>query len=163
MPQSYKQIQKQIEALQQRADKLREKEVGGVIERIKVAIKHYGITAEQLSLSASGAVVGRSKKGSRARQSPKYSDGQGNVWVGRGPRPLWLREALSAGRSLEEFAAGSSTVHTKKAVRKGKKRSTGVMYRDQAGHSWTGMGPRPRWLKDALAAGSSLEELLAQS
>lgn len=28
----------------------------------------------------------------------------GDYWKGRGPYPLWLREALTAGRQLEEFS-----------------------------------------------------------
>ncbi len=31
-------------------------------------------------------------------------DGDGNTWVGRGPRPQWLRDALASGRSLGNFA-----------------------------------------------------------
>ena len=34
----------------------------------------------------------------------KYRDpATGDDWKGRGPRPRWLREALNAGRQLEEF------------------------------------------------------------
>ena len=34
----------------------------------------------------------------------KYRDPKtGDYWKGRGPHPRWLREALSAGRQLEEF------------------------------------------------------------
>jgi DNA-binding protein H-NS len=32
-----------------------------------------------------------------------------------------------------------------------------VKYRDNNGNAWSGMGPRPRWLKAALAAGQSIE------
>jgi DNA-binding protein H-NS len=31
-------------------------------------------------------------------------------------------------------------------------------YGDSIGNTWGGRGPRPRWLKDALAAGSKLED-----
>jgi hypothetical protein len=34
-------------------------------------------------------------------------------------------------------------------------------YRDQAGNTWSGMGPQPRGLKEAVAAGISLEQLAA--
>jgi DNA-binding protein H-NS len=46
MTQTYAQIQKQIAQLQKTADALREKEVSGVISRIKEAIVHYGLTAQ---------------------------------------------------------------------------------------------------------------------
>lgn len=32
-----------------------------------------------------------------------------------------------------------------------------VKYQDSAGHTWTGVGQRPRWLKHALDQGAELE------
>ena len=34
----------------------------------------------------------------------RYRDENGNTWVGRGKRPQWLRDALTAGKKLEELA-----------------------------------------------------------
>ncbi|MFM9915477.1 MAG: H-NS family nucleoid-associated regulatory protein [Rhizobacter sp.] len=34
-------------------------------------------------------------------------------------------------------------------------------FRDAAGHSWSGKGPRPGWFKAALASGKTLEDLTA--
>jgi DNA-binding protein H-NS len=40
-------------------------------------------------------------------------------------------------------------------------RSAGTpKYHDGAGRTWTGVGKRPNWFKDALAAGKTAEELL---
>lgn len=36
-----------------------------------------------------------------------------------------------------------------------------VKFRDDAGHSWTGFGPKPRWFTEALAAGKTADELKA--
>jgi DNA-binding protein H-NS len=164
MTQSYKQIQKQIETLQRQAEKLRMQEVDGVITRIKVAVAHYGLTAEQLGFGATADAArtkGKARKAALARL-PKYSDGQGNSWSGVGKRPYWLRDALAAGRTLEEFATGAVSSKPKGAKAKtSKKRKSKVVYRDQAGHTWSGMGPRPRWLKEALDAGKTLEEMVA--
>ena len=33
----------------------------------------------------------------------------GDYWKGRGPRPRWLRDALSAGRQLEEFLVNEAS------------------------------------------------------
>jgi DNA-binding protein H-NS len=33
-----------------------------------------------------------------------------------------------------------------------------VKFRDGSGHSWTGFGPQPGWLKDAIAGGRTLDE-----
>lgn len=164
MTQSYKQIQQQIETLQRQAEKLRKQEVDGVITRIKEAITHYSLTAEQLGLGAmANGVKTKAKPGKAAlARSAKYSDDKGNSWSGMGKRPYWLRDALAAGRTLEEFATGAESPKTKGTKPKNsKKRRSKVTYRDQAGNTWSGMGPRPRWLKEALDAGKTLEEMVA--
>jgi DNA-binding protein H-NS len=163
MTQSYKQIQKQIVALQRQAEKLRAREVDGVIARIKVAIAHYGLTAEQLGFgaTANGAKTNAKAGKAVANRSAKYSDGQGNSWSGIGKRPYWLLDALAAGRSLEEFATAAASSESKGVKKAPKKRKPKVVYRDQAGHTWSGMGPRPRWMKEALDAGKTLEEMTA--
>lgn len=169
MTQTYSQLQKKIEKLQKEADALRHKELGGVIARIKVAIEHYGLTADQLGL-AGGPVRARAssmaKSRGKAAAGAKYSNGDGQTWSGRGPRPRWLRDAIAGGASLESFLAapGAATTSAKasgsrvkaKAI---KRRPSTVVYRDGAGNSWTGRGPRPRWLKELLAGGKKLEDL----
>ena len=112
MTKTYAQIQKQIAALSREADKLKRKEVEGVIARIKQAIAVYGLTAEDLGLahSRSGRGATAKKMGlkrrakTKRRSAPKFRDEAGNTWVGRGPRPQWLRDALAGGKKLEDFA-----------------------------------------------------------
>ncbi len=36
--------------------------------------------------------------------------------------------------------------------------TSGARYRDDSGNVWGGRGPRPQWLRDALASGRSLED-----
>ncbi|MFO1294193.1 MAG: H-NS histone family protein [Rubrivivax sp.] len=106
---------KQIDLLKSQAERLRKQEVSGVIQRIREAIDFYGLTAADLGLgrakpgprrgaAAAGPRVARrtARKGSKV--AAKYRDASGNTWAGRGKRPVWLREALAAGRTLEEFA-----------------------------------------------------------
>lgn len=106
---SYADIQKQIETLQREAEKIRRKEVDDVIARIKEAIQVYGLTTADLGLGAGAGRTRRAaagapkKKGPKGKGQVKFRDGS-NVWGGRGPRPRWLREALAAGKSLEDFA-----------------------------------------------------------
>ncbi len=69
----------------------------------------------------------------------------------------WIRAELAAGRTLEELA--SSAPGPRQRPRKQAKRSTGLVYKDGAGNTWSGMGPRPRWLKEAVASGRSEESL----
>jgi DNA-binding protein H-NS len=123
MKKSYDQILKQIETLKAEAEEARQKEVGEVIERIRTAIAHYGLTAADLGLArgpgrpkGSGrAAAGAATKTRRARRAGgagkaasnravKYRDDQGRSWVGRGKRPQWLRDALAGGKKLEDFA-----------------------------------------------------------
>jgi DNA-binding protein H-NS len=158
MTQSYSQIQRQIQVLQLKAEKLRDKEIEGVVARIRVAIEHYGLTPEQLF-----ARIPTERKIRRATvagvRAARYADGIGNTWGGMGKRPDWLREALAAGRNLEEFATGATAKPNGR--RAGMNRKSRVLYQDDVGHSWTGMGPRPRWLKEALESGKTLEEMSA--
>lgn len=111
MAKTYEQLMRQIENLKTEADKLRRKEAEGVIVRIREAIEHYGITAADLGLAARGAAAGARKRGKggarkarTATTAVKYRGEQPDqTWVGRGKRPQWLRDALAAGRKLEEF------------------------------------------------------------
>jgi DNA-binding protein H-NS len=112
MTKTYAQIQKQIQSLAHEAERLKRKEVDGVITRIKEAISVYGLTAGDLGLggargaakAASAKRVGPKKaaKGKRAG-TVKFRDETGNTWGGRGPRPRWLRNALAGGKKLEDF------------------------------------------------------------
>lgn len=123
MKKSYDQLRKQIEALEAEAEQARRKEMGEVIERIRDAIRHYGLTAADLGLArgpgrpkgSAKAAAGAAKKTRRARgtgaaaksassRAVKYRDDQGRTWVGRGKRPQWLRDALAGGKKLEDFA-----------------------------------------------------------
>lgn len=119
MTKTYLQVLKQIEGLKAQAEKLRRTEIDGVVTRIRDAIAHYGLTAADLGLSGSGASAapkaerkkpgrkpGRPKKitGKASKVAPKFRDEHGNTWAGRGKRPIWLRDALLAGKRLEDYA-----------------------------------------------------------
>lgn len=179
MAQTYKQIQKQIEQLQRKAETLRNGEIKGVVERIKVAIAHYGLTAAHLGLESGRAgtkakPAAKSAGKSKAKSNAKFADANGNAWSGFGPRPHWLRDALKAGRSIEEFRVGAASTAAASALartatatakpdgkvtaKKSKRAPSKVNYSDDAGNSWTGRGPKPRWLKAALESGKSLQE-----
>jgi len=110
MSQTYTQIQKQIATLAREAEELKRREVGGVVAKIKQAIAVYGLTASDLGLGGKRVQKARAakspKKSGNGKYKPsiKYRDSAGNTWVGRGPRPQWLRDALAAGKRLEDFA-----------------------------------------------------------
>lgn len=120
MARTLSEIQSEINRLKKEADKIRSAEVKEVVSRIRKAIAHYGLTAQDLfgkaAAAAGGAAQGagrkrgaaaRKGKGSAKTKGPvvvRYKDDNGNTWVGRGKRPQWLRDALGSGRKLEEFA-----------------------------------------------------------
>jgi DNA-binding protein H-NS len=129
MSRTYSQVMKQIEALKVEAEKLRRIESNGVVARIREAIGFYGLTAADLGLSgmlpkaapsAAAAAAGDAAAGKPGKLKvrkvkrkgaakvktppvPKFRDEQGRTWGGIGKRPDWLRAALAAGKTLEEF------------------------------------------------------------
>jgi len=116
MKKTYAQIVKQIETLKQEAERLRRHEIEGVVTRIRDAIEHYGLTAEDLGLApqsgrpakAPGAAAKTRRKPARAKtvkaRAVKFRDEAGRTWGGIGKRPQWLRDALAAGKTLQDFA-----------------------------------------------------------
>lgn len=129
---------------------------------------------------AKSAKAGRGTRAATKQATVAYRDDAGNTWGGRGPRPAWLRTAIQGGAELASFAVGASRAaqpvtadrapvvepaapvneaRTSKA-RKSPKAST-VKYKDEAGHTWSGFGPKPGWFKEALVSGKTPEELAA--
>lgn len=166
MTQSYSQIVQEIESLKRKAEAARAKEVAGVVQRMKEAIRVYGITAKDLGLNSAAAATAPKTRGARNDAAePKFADQNGNTWAGRGPRPAWIKEAMAAGKSLQDFAVNPPTRGRRKsakAARAGKKKANRrspvpAKYRDDEGNTWSGRGSQPRWLVAALAGGRKLE------
>ena len=116
MAKSLAQIQLQINRLQQQAEALRAKEVAGVVEKIKVAIAHYGLTAADLGVSGEAAsmpaapaarsATPRPRRATAKNKAPlpvKFRDEAGNTWVGQGKRPKWFVEAIAAGKTADDL------------------------------------------------------------
>ena len=122
MARTLSEIQSEINRLKKEADKIRSAEVKEVVSRIRKAIAHYGLTAQDLFGKAAAAAAGTAngsgkKRGAAAKKGRagsaanskgpavvRYRDENGNTWVGRGKRPQWLRDALVAGKTLEDLA-----------------------------------------------------------
>jgi len=116
MTKTLAQIEKQIVKLQHEANSIKAKEVGAVVARIKEAITHYGLSAQDLGLTAkAGRKTAATAKPAPARKSArktaaakvsgplKYTDGAGKNWTGRGKRPNWFTAALAAGKTAEDM------------------------------------------------------------
>jgi len=71
---------------------------------------------------------------------------------------LGLTAARRGRRRMGDGAPGrQARAGTRKAMRK--TASAGLRtYGDESGNTWGGRGPRPRWLRDALAGGAKLED-----
>lgn len=108
------QINQQISKLQEQAAHIAGAEKAEVIGKMKVAIDHYGITADDLGLSTSRKtkarnanvkVNGRAKPKAKAAGSIKYRDDAGHSWTGRGRRPAWYVQALAGGKTEADLRA----------------------------------------------------------
>jgi DNA-binding protein H-NS len=113
MTKTYAQILKQIKVLQADADKVRVKEVEGVVGRIREAISVYNLSAEDLGFGTKAkgpkqaAAEPKKRAGRKAAKTAavvKFRNETGGTWGGRGKRPQWLRDALAAGKTLADFA-----------------------------------------------------------
>jgi DNA-binding protein H-NS len=63
-----------------------------------------------------GALAGR-------KVAAKYRDPKTKMtWAGRGATPVWMRDALKAGKKADDFLIAKTAVPTKKAPTKRKKR-----------------------------------------
>jgi DNA-binding protein H-NS len=111
MSKPYAVLLQEIKTMQAHAEIVKQRELVGVIAKIREAIKAYSITMAELYANGNGAegrgssAVSHGKGYSRrdAPLLPKFSDGNGNVWGGRGPRPRWLKAALASGKKLSDF------------------------------------------------------------
>ena len=101
---TYGAVLAEIQKLEQRAADLRQRELPGVVQRIKEAIEAYGLTAADLGFGsggdgaapraaapARGARRGAPSKGTLQTGVAKYRDPKsGKTWTGRGKPPLWI-------------------------------------------------------------------------
>jgi DNA-binding protein H-NS len=53
--------------------------------------------------------------------APKYRGPGGQTWAGRGAQPLWMREALKAGKKPEQFLIAKSRVPAARKKRPAKR------------------------------------------
>ena len=109
MAKTLNQIEKQIAQLKKEAEALKQKEVGGVVARIKEAIEHYQLTPQDIfggrgKAPANGKKPGPKKAGrSKGASAPKFRSEDGKTWTGHGKRPNWFKAALEAGKTPEDL------------------------------------------------------------
>ena len=112
MAKTWEEIQAQIAKLEKQAEQLKAKEAADVVQRIKVAIEHYGLTVEDLfgGKPSKAKPRGKSKpvlKKKTAAKAPsqiRFKDDAGHSWTGNGKRPNWYKDAIAAGKTPEDLA-----------------------------------------------------------
>ncbi len=62
--------------------------------------------------------------------------------------------------AIEHYDLTSAELFDGKKATPPKRKGAGqVKYKDDAGNTWTGFGPKPKWFTSALEAGKTVEEL----
>lgn len=166
--QTFQQIQKQIEALQQRAAERRLVELASVIQQTKETIAVWelrpqdlfdGLQMGKLGKAGKAGKTGKTAKQTRSASAglarsggTKYADGKGGTWGGLGKRPRWLQEALAAGAQLADFlveqpgtAPDKKTVSSSPAQDAGSKRVSRRVAAPTRGARRVKAAPKPRY------------------
>ncbi|KAG8154764.1 H-NS histone family protein [Burkholderia catarinensis] len=87
---TYRQLTAQLERLQQKIDKEREKAIADAIADIRAKIDEYDITPEELGFRPAGSAVAAAVKPKRTLPAKYLNPKTGETWSGRGRAPTWL-------------------------------------------------------------------------
>lgn len=142
--QTLKEIDDEIARLKARAASIVAAEKAGVIARIQDAIGYYGLTAADLGF-------GPATKAAQARKAVKTVNAGKSAQSVKTPKPSTL-----VAPPAEADAATAPT-----AAKPARAGAGQVKFKDDAGNTWSGFGPKPRWLTEALAGGKSLDDMRA--
>ncbi|RZI60312.1 MAG: H-NS histone family protein [Pseudomonas sp.] len=100
MSRTYPELKTEIARLQAEAERVRQFELPSVIAEVNQLIERYELTEVMIFGADRKESLGRP----RTVLVPKYVDqATGNTWTGRGTKPAWLSEALSAGTLAENL------------------------------------------------------------
>ncbi len=96
-----KELEKQAAELEKALADARRAERAGVIAQIKSLMTEHGLTVDDLTSKGGKAPTAAAGR----KVAPKYKNGAtGETWTGRGLQPTWLKNAIAAGKKLEDFA-----------------------------------------------------------
>ncbi len=91
-------IQSQIAELQKQAQEIINVERRAVLDDIRVKMTTYNISVEELERK--GKAV---KAGLRTPSPIKYRKSETEYWVGRGPKPQWVKAIERDGENIELY------------------------------------------------------------
>lgn len=104
---SRKELEKLRDDVEKALVKLGEEDKKAAIAAAEKAAKAHGYSLDELT--GSGGKRGRKpgrKKAAGPKGEPKYANpaDASQTWTGRGRQPNWVKEGLSSGKALEDFA-----------------------------------------------------------
>jgi DNA-binding protein H-NS len=85
------------EEIMKQANEARQRELVAVVAEIKTKMANYGLTATDLGFAGSG------RKRQATKPAPAFRGPHGELWSGKGRQPQWLKAAVDAGASKEQF------------------------------------------------------------
>ncbi len=86
----------QKEALEREIELTKRRDRAEAIAKVRALMAEFGLSVADLS--------GKPASTNGAKVPPKYRNAAtGETWSGRGLQPNWLKAALSAGRTLDDF------------------------------------------------------------
>lgn len=100
-------IEQQAAELERQIEEVRKAQRAQAVADIQKIMVENGLTLDDFEGYLRGLRAGKvARKGPKAgaKVPPKYRNAEtGESWTGRGLLPKWLKAALAAGRSLEDF------------------------------------------------------------
>jgi DNA-binding protein H-NS len=99
----YQEIQAKIAELQLQAATIRANERVAALANIKSLMATFDISIAELAPQTKERKRGKKVTPKLQKVAPKYRDGIGNQWSGRGLQPRWLKAAIAGGASLKSF------------------------------------------------------------
>ena len=95
---SLSEIKAKIAELQKHADEIVKTEKQAAIEDIKAKLVAYNISIDELLKKGKA-----SKSTSKTPSTVKYRKSEHEYWVGRGPKPKWVKEVEEKGENLDVY------------------------------------------------------------
>ncbi len=89
-------IKSQIAELQKTADDIIRNERIAVIKEIKAKLEDFNINIEELQQKTKPS-------SSKSSSVIKYRKNEHQYWVGRGPKPGWVKDVEKNGESIEQY------------------------------------------------------------
>ncbi|NTW09805.1 MAG: H-NS histone family protein [Chlorobiaceae bacterium] len=106
--QTIAEIEAQIKELQEKKAKIQSQGKRKAIKEIKAKMAEYGITIDDLQVKLQEKVSIHKPAKEKVPSVVKYRKSESETWVGRGPKPKWVKEIEAKGLNIEKFRVGTN-------------------------------------------------------